>query len=166
MDCAIYRLINMYVFCFLFSSFLLDAAQSVKKANITFAHFKNSFSLMLAPGARLSPVCQSIWLGWFLLQLPLWWWSDEISQLCIQQPLFLLPYLVVFMVPIGPSFVGWYVPPAHPQLLPLPFGVPSALSLSHTTATTVPTWLPLTLTVAADLWLWCLLDNSQFVIHF
>ena len=93
MDCA--------TFVLLFISFLSEWCRPRRHA-----HLENSLSLVLAPGAGLSPVCVVIWPGSLQLQLVLSW-RDEMSYPHVQQQLsFLLQYLVVFTVPTGPSLAG------------------------------------------------------------
>ena len=100
MDCATFELLLISF------SFLSDWCRPRRHA-----HLENSLSLVLAPGAGLSPVWVVIWPGSLQLQLVLSW-RDEMSYPHVQQQLsFLLQYLVVFTVPMGPSLAGRRGPP-------------------------------------------------------
>ena len=109
MDCA------TFVLLFISFSFLSKWCRPRCHGQFTLAHFENSLSLVLAPGAGLSPVCVSIWPGSLQLQLALEW-RDEMSQPHVQQQLsFLLQYLVVFTEPTGPSLAGRRFTPPCPR---------------------------------------------------
>ena len=136
MDCA------TFVPLFISFSFLSEWCRPRRHCHFTFAHLEDSLSLVLAPGAGLSPVCVPIWPGSLQLQFVLSW-RDEMSQPHNQQQLsFLLQYLVVLTEPTGPSLAGRRGTPC-----PLP---PAIYIAATTTATGIAASVPTTTTR-----IWC-----------